>query len=77
MRHKRFPGFEVFFMDAKDQTPDTCFWHEGAPLGTGWFWWFCMPGCMPDGDPQGPFETEQAAWRDLAEDLEVEAETEA
>lgn len=27
----------------------------------GWFYWFCFPGCLPDGDPVGPFKTEGAA----------------
>lgn len=27
----------------------------------GWYFWFCFPGCMPDSQPVGPFETEQEA----------------
>jgi hypothetical protein len=27
----------------------------------GWYWWACWPGCLPDGDPCGPFATEQEA----------------
>ena len=30
----------------------------------GWYWWACFPGCMPDGDPAGPFESEQHAIED-------------
>ena len=30
----------------------------------GWYWQACFPGCMPDGDPSGPFETEQDAITD-------------
>lgn len=30
----------------------------------GWYWWSCFPGCLPDSDPIGPFETEQAALED-------------
>jgi len=33
------------------------------------FWyWFCLPGCMPDSEPDGPYETEAdalAAARDI------------
>lgn len=29
-----------------------------------WWWWSCFPGCMPDSDPFGPFETEQEALED-------------
>jgi len=34
---------------------------EDLDLSPGWYWWACFPGCMPDGDPEGPFATEQAA----------------
>lgn len=27
----------------------------------GFYWQACWPGCLPDGDPMGPFPTEQAA----------------
>ena len=27
----------------------------------GWYWWACFPGCLPDGDPAGPFESEKNA----------------
>jgi len=30
----------------------------------GWYWQACFPGCLPDGDPMGPFETEQDAMED-------------
>ncbi len=33
-------------------------------IQTGWFYWFCFPGCMPDSEPSGPFETEQDALDD-------------
>jgi hypothetical protein len=30
----------------------------------GWFWRACFPGCLPDGEPFGPFPTEAAAEND-------------
>lgn len=24
----------------------------------GWYWQACYPGCLPDGDPMGPYATE-------------------
>ena len=24
----------------------------------GYYWWACFPGCLPDGDPMGPYATE-------------------
>ena len=33
-------------------------------LEPGYYWQFCFPGCLPDGDVNGPFETEEEALRD-------------
>lgn len=46
-------SYEVFHMSGK---------YDIAP---GWYWWACWPGCMPDGEAHGPFETEQAAIDDV------------
>ena len=27
----------------------------------GWFWQACFPGCLPDGEPNGPFDSEAEA----------------
>ena len=30
--------------------------HDGAvcrPCATGWYWWSCLPGCLPDGGADG------------------------
>ena len=35
----------------------------------GWYWWSCFPGCLPDGEPVGPFETEAEALTD-AQDID-------
>jgi hypothetical protein len=32
--------------------------------GSGWFWRTCLPGCMPDSDPFGPFATKEEALAD-------------
>ena len=34
--------------------------------GTGWFWWTCRRGFLPDGLPTGPFATSYAAYRNSA-----------
>ena len=31
---------------------------------SGWYWWVCQPGCLPDSDAHGPFPTYEAAWQD-------------
>lgn len=33
-------------------------------LWEGWYWQACYPGCLPDGDPMGPFPTETACLED-------------
>jgi hypothetical protein len=33
----------------------------------GWYWWSCLPGCLPDSDPYGPFATEAEAIADAQE----------
>ena len=54
---------EVFHRDEAENTPDTVFWNEddAEPYGTGWYWWTCFPGCLPDSEPFGPYATEAAA----------------
>ncbi len=37
---------------------------EEMGITGGWFWWACFPGCLPDGDPMGPFESHAAALAD-------------
>lgn len=37
---------------------------EDSTLYPGWYWQSCFPGCLPDSDPIGPFETEEAALAD-------------
>lgn len=58
------PDVEVFYV-SKTGTP----WEdsEGNRLEPGFYWWTCFPGCMPDSDPFGPFESEEAALADARE----------
>jgi hypothetical protein len=44
------PDIETFFVPA-----------DAHALEPGWYWWACFPGCLPDGDPVGPFGNEEAA----------------
>lgn len=37
---------------------------EEDSIAPGWYWQACFPGCLPDGDPMGPFETEEQALED-------------
>jgi hypothetical protein len=33
----------------------------GEPIVSGWYWWACFPGCLPDSEPDGPYATEREA----------------
>ena len=57
------PDAEIFHRELSENTPDTVFWHEddNEPFPAGFYYWYCLPGCLPDSSPFGPFETEQAA----------------
>lgn len=37
---------------------------EVAGFAPGYYWWSCFPGCMPDGEATGPFDTQEAALAD-------------
>lgn len=41
---------------------------EGDCGGTGWYWWTCFPGCLPDSEPSGPFKSEAEALADAQGD---------
>lgn len=34
----------------------------------GWYWHACFPGCLPDGEPTGPFTSEADAIADAQGD---------
>jgi hypothetical protein len=55
------PDIEVFYVPAYNAQGERPERDEGP---AGWYWWSCFPGCLPDGDPCGPFETEAEALAD-------------
>jgi hypothetical protein len=67
-----YGSFEVFYMDKQallaaewarvnENTGTLEPTGEGQPFEPGWYWWACFPGCLPDGEAMGPFETEEEA----------------
>jgi len=56
----KLPDVEVFHLTAADGIVN----EEGEPLPTGYYWWSCFPGCMPEGEPTGPFDTYTQALAD-------------
>ena len=53
--------FEVFWNDG---TNEEFVDNEGDKHEPGWYWWACVPGCLPDGEPTGPFGTSMQAHYD-------------
>jgi hypothetical protein len=63
-----FGSFEVFYTGvgectdlAKIEIAAAVPAEDRITYQPGWYWWACFPGCMPDGDPEGPFQSEDAA----------------
>ena len=59
-----YGSFEVFYIAWPGLTTES---EECAPQGKGYYWQACFPGCLPDGEPNGPFETEQDAIKDATD----------
>lgn len=75
--HDTHEGYHQFHA-AETQEPFgsfEVFWSDGAPEDidgecaepAGWYWHACSPGCLPDGDPSGPFATSRDAREDADE----------
>lgn len=62
------PDVEVFYSDVDPESDEFTGSTELGLRGYGWYWWPCFPGCLPDGDPTGPFDTEDEAIADARSD---------
>ena len=61
------PNAEVFYvsqMEVNYNLQNIDHADEYTITEAGWYWWSCFPGCLPDSDAIGPFETEQEAIND-------------
>lgn len=56
-----YGSFEIFWHDGRRQSEDD------EPLPAGWYWHACFPGCIPDGEPSGPFASSRQALEDADE----------
>lgn len=63
------PDAEVFYAD-------DLIGEDGEPLDAGFYYWYCFPGCLPDSDPIGPFDTEEEAIEDARANLDLDDEDE-
>lgn len=56
------PNVETFQVkDGKIDGGHEVTYEDGSVLDDGWYWQACFPGCLPDGEPNGPFTTEAEA----------------
>ena len=62
-----YGSFEVFWHDGGTFEEAAGPYEDGDPFDAGWYWWACFPGCMPDGEPSGPFATSRDARKDADE----------
>ena len=78
-RDLSFVGYHPFMSDPACPDPQDygsfeVFHSEGyVETGTvhsepGFYWWPCFPGCLPDGEPNGPFATAEGAYLDAIGD---------
>ena len=53
--------FQVSQMEAHYNRENLDHANEFTITEEGWYFWFCLPGCLPDSVPHGPFESEEEA----------------
>jgi hypothetical protein len=61
------PDLEVFYvskMEALYNQENADHADENTLNESGWYYWFCFPGCLPDSDPYGPFTSKKKALQD-------------
>jgi hypothetical protein len=63
------PDVEVFYVTPREAKVNfVC--GDTMPTESGWYYWYCFPGCLPDSDPIGPFATAAEAESAAQEDAE-------
>jgi hypothetical protein len=58
------PDVEVFYLSRATIRREQWLDPNSEPYTEGYYYWFCLPGCLPDSVPSGPFDTEEAALGD-------------
>ena len=62
------PDVEVYFLSTSAIQQEGLTDEDGDQLEEGWYWQAGFPGCMPDGEPNGPFPTQADALADSREE---------
>jgi hypothetical protein len=66
---KQFP---LMHMNSREHDKAIAWAIEESGTTGGWFWWTCLPGCLPDGPAIGPFDTRKLALEDAQDCNEPE-----
>jgi hypothetical protein len=61
---KQFP---LASMNSREREKAIAWAVEESGTTGGWFWWYCFPGCLPEGPAIGPFKTRKQALADARE----------
>ncbi len=64
------PNVEVFYVSNQSELFDRDDTGAQPCPEVGYYYWYCFPGCLPDSEPFGPFETEDEALQDAREHAE-------
>ena len=62
--------FRLYSMNSRVQAEMLEAIVEEEEITGGWFWWTCLPGCLPDSSPFGPFKTSAEALADAQENAD-------
>lgn len=69
--------FPLMHMNSRDRDKAIEWAIAESETTGGWFWWSCLPGCMPDGPAIGPFKTRDEALADARDGVEDEEDCDA
>lgn len=61
------PEFRLASMNSRTREAMLDAMVEEEGIAGGWFWWTCLPGCLPDSCAMGPFKTRTEALADAQE----------
>jgi hypothetical protein len=65
--YMRRPEFRLASMNSRTREAMFDSMIEEESIEGGWFWWTCLPGCLPDSSAFGPFKTKEDAVRDAVD----------
>lgn len=68
----RTPRFRLASMNSRAREDLLEFIVEQYDVQGGWYWDFCVPGCMPESYPHGPFDNPQDAIADCRDNWGME-----